>query len=70
MPPGGVVDRARPLLTSTTPMLLLALGDSLAQGARGPGVRLVAYFAPGILPGERYYLYLIRRDLDPPATEY
>ncbi len=67
MPPGGVVDRARPLLTSTTPMLLLALGDSLPQGARGPGVRLVAYFAPGILPGERYYLYLVRRDPDPVA---
>lgn len=69
MQPAGAVDRARPLLTSEIPSLLLALGDSLPQNARDPSVRLVGYFAPGIWAGERYYLYLVQRNLDP-TTEY
>jgi hypothetical protein len=58
------------MLTPEIPTFLLVSSDSLPQNARDPGVRLMAYFAPGILPDERYYVYLIRRDLDPPATEY
>jgi hypothetical protein len=60
----GVVDRAREMLTPEIPTFLLVSSDSLPQNARDPGVRLMAYFAPGILPDERYYVYLIRRDLD------
>lgn len=69
MQAAGTVDRARSLVPSTTPTLLLVLGDSLPQDARDAGVRSVAYFAPGILPGERYYLYLVRRDMDPTAEQ-
>ncbi len=60
----GTVDRARSLVTSETPTFLLVLEDSLPQVARDPSVRRVAYFAPGILLGERYYLYVVRRDPD------
>lgn len=65
----STVDRARSLVTSETPTLLLALGDSLPEDARDSGVRPVAYFAPGIVPGERYYLYLVRRKLAPASEQ-
>ena len=56
-----MMERARSLLTSVTPVLLLVLNDSLPEGARGGEIRPVAHFGPGIVQGEQYYLYLMRR---------